>query len=151
MKEIDLAQAIGILANVGVIAGIVFLGLELRQNNALLQAQSRSNFLGARLQVNSAIAESAWLPEIFAKVRAGETLSEDEAIRLQAQHQVIFTLWQWTYEDYTSLRLEPPGERLRAIFAGQTLTPQLAATWEVYKATVDPEFAEWVDQNIVDR
>ena len=38
MKKIDLGQAIGILANVGVIAGIVFLGMELRQNNELVVA-----------------------------------------------------------------------------------------------------------------
>ena len=38
MKKIDLGQAIGILANVGVTAGIVFLGMELRQNNELVVA-----------------------------------------------------------------------------------------------------------------
>ena len=39
MKKIDLGQTIGILANVGVIAGIVFLAVELRQNNELLATQ----------------------------------------------------------------------------------------------------------------
>ena len=43
MKKIDLAQAVTILANVGVIAGIVFLGIELQQNNALLTADARRN------------------------------------------------------------------------------------------------------------
>jgi len=38
LKKIDLGQAIGILANAGVIAGIVFLGMELRQNNELVVA-----------------------------------------------------------------------------------------------------------------
>ena len=41
MKKIDLGQTISILANVGVIAGIVFLGFELRQNNALMAADAR--------------------------------------------------------------------------------------------------------------
>lgn len=41
MKTLDLGQKIGILANLGVIAGIVFLGYELRQNNENLLAQSR--------------------------------------------------------------------------------------------------------------
>ncbi len=36
MKKLDLGQTITILANVGVIAGIVFLGYELRQNNLYL-------------------------------------------------------------------------------------------------------------------
>ena len=37
-KKIDLGQTIGILANAGVIAGIVLLGMELRQNNELVVA-----------------------------------------------------------------------------------------------------------------
>lgn len=32
MKEIDLGKAVGMLANIGVLAGIVFLGVEIRQN-----------------------------------------------------------------------------------------------------------------------
>ena len=36
MKKTDLGQAIQVLANVGVIAGIVFLAVETRQNNQLL-------------------------------------------------------------------------------------------------------------------
>ena len=35
MTKIDLGRTISILANIGVIAGIVFLGLELQQNNVL--------------------------------------------------------------------------------------------------------------------
>lgn len=41
MKKIDINQTIQILANLGVLAGIVFLGIELQQNNVLLGAQTR--------------------------------------------------------------------------------------------------------------
>ncbi len=41
MKKIELGQTIAILANVGVIAGILFLAIELRQNNEALGLQSR--------------------------------------------------------------------------------------------------------------
>lgn len=40
MKKIDLGQAVGILANIGVIAGIIFLVFELQQNNKLLRAEA---------------------------------------------------------------------------------------------------------------
>jgi hypothetical protein len=39
MKKFDLAQNITILANVGVVIGLVFLTLEIRQNNAQMRAQ----------------------------------------------------------------------------------------------------------------
>jgi hypothetical protein len=40
MKKIDLGQALGIVANIGVIASIVFLGAELRQNNAIARTDA---------------------------------------------------------------------------------------------------------------
>lgn len=45
MKKIDLGQTIQILANVGVIAGIVFLAIELQQNNELQRSSSRQALL----------------------------------------------------------------------------------------------------------
>jgi len=149
LKKIELGQMITILANIGVIAGIVFLGFELQQNNELQRSQIRSNFQGARLGINFLITDSQWLPGIFAKVETGDPLSAEEAIRLQAQHQNLLTLAQWMYEDYTALGLEPPAERIRATFRGQTLTPGISQTWEAYKKTVPPEFVEWMEENVV--
>jgi len=40
MKKIDLGQPLGIVANLGVIASIVFLGAELRQNNAIARTDA---------------------------------------------------------------------------------------------------------------
>jgi hypothetical protein len=40
MKKIDLGHITTILANLGVIAGIAFLAVELRQNNQLIDEQS---------------------------------------------------------------------------------------------------------------
>ena len=150
MKKIDLGQTIAIFANIGVIAGIVFLGFELRQNNSLLETQTRSNFMGTRFQVNNLITESPWLAEIFVKVRAGETLMPAEEVRLQAHHQNILTLWQWMYEDYTALGLEPPSGRVRAVFQEQALTPRIADTWDTYKQSAPAEFVEWMHE-IVDK
>ena len=41
MKRIDLGQTLNTLANVGVIAGIVFLAVELDQNNEFLELEAR--------------------------------------------------------------------------------------------------------------
>lgn len=39
MKKIDLGQFISILANVGVISGIIFLAVEIRQNDKMMMSQ----------------------------------------------------------------------------------------------------------------
>ncbi len=53
------------------------------------------------------------------------------------------------YENYTELGLEPPAERAHAVFRGQTLTPAIGDTWEGYGPTVSREFAEWMEENVV--
>jgi hypothetical protein len=57
MKRIDLGQAISVPANLGVIAGIVFLALELQQNNELLGAEARATRVGSRQADNSLVLE----------------------------------------------------------------------------------------------
>jgi len=42
MKKIDLGQTLTILANVGVLAGILLLVFELNQNREMMRAQTRS-------------------------------------------------------------------------------------------------------------
>jgi len=58
MKKIELGQTISILANLGVIAGIVFLGLELQQNNTLLNAQIRAARAQVRIVWNDLMLQS---------------------------------------------------------------------------------------------
>ncbi len=42
MKNIDLGQTLNTLANVGVIAGIIFLAYELNQNNEFLELEAKA-------------------------------------------------------------------------------------------------------------
>lgn len=59
MKKIDLGQTISILANLGVIVGIVFLLLELRQNTKQLELQSYQTWVDANLQIDALMSDPA--------------------------------------------------------------------------------------------
>jgi hypothetical protein len=67
MKKIDVGQMISILANFGVIAGIVFLAMEVRQNTAALD---REVALSSADTLFGQVANSDYLPEILEKVHA---------------------------------------------------------------------------------
>ena len=81
MKKIDLGQTITIAANLGVIAGIIFLALEVQQNNELMRVSVREG-QSERLQH---YAEQVYmvpgLAEILVKVRNGEPLTEVERFK----------------------------------------------------------------------
>ncbi len=54
-----------LLANIGVVAGIVFLAFELQQNNKQLELQPYQSRVAANLEINSALTDPA-LSEIMA-------------------------------------------------------------------------------------
>ena len=55
MKNFNLSQVITILSNLGVIAGIFFLAVEMEQNNRLLDAQVSYNLLQNRTRTSDEI------------------------------------------------------------------------------------------------
>jgi len=58
---LEIGQVLTLGANLGVIAGIVFLAMELRQNNRLLAAQARYSLREYR----NDIADSLMLPHVM--------------------------------------------------------------------------------------
>ena len=65
MKKIDLGQMIAILANIGVIAGIVFLGFELRQNSAAAELQAAQAYVNISHESDFRLAENPELVEVL--------------------------------------------------------------------------------------
>jgi hypothetical protein len=84
MKKLEIGQTIQILANVGVIAGIAFLGLELRQNNELMAAQARFNRLSIITDAFDTQAVEPCIADILVKDRSDERLSPTEELRVQS-------------------------------------------------------------------
>jgi len=77
MKKIDLGQAITIFANLAVLAGIIFLALEFRQNQVLASAQNDLAYVATR---NAVLANVTSHAEIWRKGNAGEPLTEAEEV-----------------------------------------------------------------------
>jgi hypothetical protein len=79
MKKIDLGQAVQLFANVGVIVGIVFLILEIRQNTSALLAESRQSVLAsAQTELFTLMNNS----EIVSSIIKEDGLSAQESVRL---------------------------------------------------------------------
>jgi len=68
-------------ANLGVLIGIVFLAIEIRQNTEMTRVQIIQNRADAAISMAEATFNSEYLPGIVAKARRGEHLSDEEALR----------------------------------------------------------------------
>ena len=157
MKKIDLGQAITILANMGVIAGIVFLGIELRQNNELLSAEARATRLSVRLNENQLPIENPDLANALIKHRHGDELTEHEQLVLDRYMETILVVFQnVVIEAQRGLIDEQsiPIDSWRNLFSGRALSipgywPDLSDYWEASKLGFDPAFVQWMEENVV--
>ena len=145
MKKIDLGQTISILANLGVIAGIVFLGIELRQNNELMAAQARQASFENNRQFAENLFENPSLAEIMAKVEGGEVTSPAEDIQLYGIGLFVLRSFEFAYRELGELDVPAT----RRIFHENRVSYRLADTWEIAKPLLDPEFVAFMEANIV--
>ena len=83
MKKIDLGQTITILANVGVIAGIVFLVIEMRLNTAMLEAVMNQNREESAMGEAQSMYNSDYLPALKVAVDSGQDLTPVDIERLR--------------------------------------------------------------------
>ena len=123
MKKIDLGQTITILANMGVIAGIVFLGIEIRQNQQSLdEANAINRALALREAQNdfstfrTTLVQDEQLTEIWTRGLRDEELSEVE----EARFALLCTEWivalMTTVEHYLALDQVAPARGNIGIF-----------------------------------
>jgi len=148
--KVDLGRTIGILANVGVIAGIVFLGYELRQNNELLASQARSNLDDNRNSMQLNLVENAGgIADIIFKARTGEQLTEPELWRLGVRRSMLLYSYESMYRETVLGPLSEndiPVTQWAASFRGD---PGMLAMWEGLKGDMDPDFAKFMDESVL--
>ncbi len=140
-----------ILANLGVIAGIVFLGIELQQNNQLLVEEARYNNLSERIRANELQLAN---PEInrLMYLPSDDPNEEELALRATLIRKTLL-LWQWEYQLAESgiYSWASSDSALRDTWRRAFRRGQYAAAWESEKFQFDPAFIDWMEENIVNR
>jgi hypothetical protein len=148
MKKIDLGQMISILANVGVIAGIIFLGYEIRQNNAELAAQARYNYYTGRVAFRTGFATEPEIADLTFRALAGqEPLTPVEQARLNNWIIGIFTFWEYEFTEYERGRITEAEYNIadkRAFL--QALMPIAGPAYSQFMSTAHPRFAAFMEQ-----
>ena len=151
MKKIDLGQAITILANVGVITGIVFLAFELRQNNELLEAQSSYAQRSVERDRRTLLIQDPDLIDLYIKAGSGAALSAAERFRLTLMANEILDAYRWQFREYQAGRL--PDDYLdlriwRDVWAAQ---PGLYELFLEDRPRLEPEFVRFIEENVINR
>ena len=148
MKNIDLGQTIQILANVGVIAGILFLAVEIRQNNELLATQARYERADVRRSANLRYIENPELIRVTVAAQNGKPLTEEDSYLLERAYRLTLDDYNFVYDEYRRGLLDE-----RSLPGGGTLrrSPGMEALWNQQKSSYDPDFVQWVEEALLGR
>ncbi len=144
MKKLDLGQIVGLLANVGVIAGILLVAYELNQNREMTQAQTRNSITETIVGVQLTIATNNELQAANLKLNAGETISAAERSRLLNLWIAVFRIWENAHYQHRVGLYEDVEYFAQREVARNVLdsTPLVREFWCGVQATVSPEFFE---------
>ena len=150
MKKIDVGQAIQILANVGVIAGIMFLAVEIHQNNEALAIQARLERERITRDSTTRRLDNIELARATVRARAGNTVSEDEEFLLNELNGAVFVdrflIYQQVQDGLLSSESIPIAA-WRATFHQQY--PRMSESWEYYKSYFPSSFIRWYEENVI--
>ena len=148
MKNLDLGRLLNTLANMGVVAGIVFLAVELRQNNDLMEADRRLNRANQIRSIWDTNVYEPEMAELLVNDRNGTDLTEAEQLRLSSFWMSTLLGIQWQYEEFPDETTYLNG--MRRNFAAY---PSLRTTWHgsnvgsiaAGKDTFDQDFVEFIE------
>ena len=152
MMELDIGQLVEIVAGIGVIAGIAFLGFELRQNNALLAAQARYNLIVRRADMNTTIITPYILDTLHKHAAGAELTPSEQSVAFAASLKFI-EMWDWQYSEFKAGMLkedELPVAAWRLWYHEETEIPvPIRDTWNKRKAVMRPDFVQFMEENVV--
>ena len=100
VKNMDMSktkEVISLIANVGVIGSIVFLGIEMQQNTDMMQSQTRNSIVENQLSFYESIVENADFAEISSDFRADPNaylLGSSERFRYVFYVMSQFRMWE---------------------------------------------------------
>lgn len=88
-------------ANLGVIAGLIFVALELAQNSAMTRAQTRAEVTQAVLHLIE-LERDPRVVQANLKLQRGEDLTEDDVYLLDNMANATLRVWENTYYQYSA-------------------------------------------------
>ena len=147
MKKIDIGQVITIFANIGVIAGIVFLGFEIRQSTAVAQATSYQQSTAKLADARATIAsdpEFVRLWALYINQEIPDDLDRESRMRLALMvGNLIGAIEDAYFARQYGILGDAEWERMQISACNQfRLTTGTVVTRAVF---ISPEFEEFLD------
>lgn len=136
-----------LVANIGVLIGIVLLLMELNQNELNMRAQTRTDLSNGIIEILHVSASNPQLASLIRRADDGEELSADELQQYRHRSYALFRYLENIHYQYRLGLYEENEFSAQRNAWGSYLNRSSAAqaAWCNYRLTVSPEFRAEVD------
>ena len=150
MKLDNLNRWLTLVANIGVITGIVFLAIEVQQNTTMIEAQMNQSRADSAQADARTIYDSDYLPEILTAIEQGRELDDVQAMRFRHFLRGLNRAQDNQYRQYREGLLgEDVARSVRNVVRGYIAENPLARErWEQVKYSYSDDYIALVDSVI---
>lgn len=150
MNADNLNKWLSLAANLGVIVGIIFLAIEISQNNEALESQSRAAWIDRQVSLSEAIAFNPELIEILLKDPTEYSPIEINQIIMLGYRTL--TIWEFQFDEIQLGRIDENDAVGLMVGVWHFVDGNLGTqfSWPSYKSgRAKPEFIDWFENNVV--
>jgi hypothetical protein len=133
-------------ANIGVLAGVLFLAYELQQNTVATRLEVASNFQSSFTQIELLIAGDAEFAALLTSGREATGVSPADQLRLSAFYTNVLRQWQFVHFQYLVDALDEEIWRGQRAYFVQVLGADsgLRDYWRASRSHYSPRFNQLV-------
>jgi hypothetical protein len=100
MEKISLDRWLSLVANFGVLVGIILLTVELGQNRDMMKSQTKSDLAMGVVTLTLEIASNEQFADVLARARAGKSLTPGETLQFSNQNIAMHRYWESVHYQY---------------------------------------------------
>ena len=147
MDKISLNRWLSLVANFGVLIGIILLILELDQNRDMLKSQTKSELAMGVVILTLEIASNEQYADVLARGRAGEPLTPGEKLQFSNHSISMHRYWENVHYQYRNglygeADFSTHKNAWRIIMNGDSHTVEV---WCSRRSTFSPEYVAEID------
>ncbi len=140
-----------ILGAIGVIATLLYLTTQLKQNTKAMRSSTYQTYSGLAMNISDFLAENA---ELFVRMNAGKELSEEEQLRFSMFAMKLFYQMETIYLHYKedTVSEEIFNSRMRGFKQAMTGNPAMYGVWDSFREwDLTDSFVHYVEENVFER
>ena len=146
MKPRELNDWLGVVTNLGVIAGLVLVAYEIQQNNELLIQESRYNMVQNQKDWSQFLTSDEQIFNLIT-VASGEELTVAENARRYSILLGNLQTWQWEWEQSRTGLLgttDVPVQAFRTLWVNF----KIERNWQQLRIALNPDFVKFMENEI---